>query len=97
MKGIVLAGGAAIEQAARKAGHEVTVPFAPGRTDATAEQTDAASFDVLEPLAEVDFELTVPGRTGSVGERARQLRGRGPVARRLGPIDALAPRQALPL
>ena len=49
---IVLAGGAAIEQAARKAGHEVTVPFAPGRTDATAEQTDAASFAVLEPVAD---------------------------------------------
>ena len=49
---IVLAGGAAIEQAARKAGHEVTVPFAPGRTDASAEQTDAASFAVLEPVAD---------------------------------------------
>jgi catalase-peroxidase len=46
---IVLAGGAAIEEAARKAGHEVTVPFAPGRTDATAEMTDADSFAVLEP------------------------------------------------
>jgi len=49
---IVLAGGAAIEDAARKAGHEVTVPFNPGRTDATAEQTDAASFAVLEPLSD---------------------------------------------
>ena len=49
---IVLAGSAAIEKAARDAGHEVTVPFAPGRTDAAAEQTDAAAFDVLEPVAD---------------------------------------------
>ncbi len=49
---IVLGGGAAIEQAAKKAGHSVTVPFAPGRTDATQEQTDAASFAVLEPTAD---------------------------------------------
>ena len=49
---IVLGGCAAVEQAARAAGHEVTVPFAPGRTDATAELTDAASFAVLEPKAD---------------------------------------------
>jgi catalase-peroxidase len=49
---IVLAGGAAVEQAARKSGHEVKVPFTPGRMDATAEQTDAASFGVLEPIAD---------------------------------------------
>ncbi len=49
---IVLGGGAAIEQAARKAGHAVEVPFAPGRTDATQEQTDVDSFAVLEPLAD---------------------------------------------
>ena len=49
---IVLAGGAAIEKAAKDAGHDVVVPFAPGRTDATAEQTDAASFAVLEPEAD---------------------------------------------
>ena len=49
---IVLAGGAAIEAAAKAAGHDVKVPFAPGRTDATAEQTDAASFAVLEPEAD---------------------------------------------
>ena len=49
---IVLGGGAAIEKAARDAGHDVTVPFAPGRTDAAAEQTDAAAFSVLEPLAD---------------------------------------------
>ncbi len=49
---IVLGGGAAIEQAAKAAGHAVEVPFAPGRTDAAPEQTDAESFDVLEPLAD---------------------------------------------
>jgi len=46
---IVLAGGAAVEQAARDAGFDVTVPFSPGRTDATDEMTDADSFRVLEP------------------------------------------------
>ncbi|MEZ4503910.1 MAG: catalase/peroxidase HPI [Dehalococcoidia bacterium] len=46
---IVLGGCAAVEQAARDAGHEVAVPFAPGRTDASAEQTDVDSFAVLEP------------------------------------------------
>jgi len=49
---IVLGGCAAVEQAARKAGHDVAVPFAPGRTDASPEQTDAASFAVLEPKAD---------------------------------------------
>jgi catalase-peroxidase len=49
---VVLGGCAAIEDAARKAGHDVTVPFAPGRTDATQEQTDVSTFDVLEPLAD---------------------------------------------
>jgi catalase-peroxidase len=49
---IVLAGCAAVEQAAKNAGHNVTVPFTPGRMDATAEQTDAASFGVLEPKAD---------------------------------------------
>jgi catalase-peroxidase len=46
---IVLAGCAAVEQAAKNAGHDVTVPFAPGRTDASQEQTDVHSFAVLEP------------------------------------------------
>jgi catalase-peroxidase len=49
---IVLAGGAAVEQAAKNAGIDVTVPFAPGRTDASEEQTDAESFAVLEPIAD---------------------------------------------
>ena len=49
---IVLAGGAAIEAAAKKAGHDVVVPFTPGRTDATAEQTDGESFAVLEPVSD---------------------------------------------
>jgi catalase-peroxidase len=49
---IVLGGAAAIEQAAKAAGHAVVVPFTPGRTDARAEQTDAASFAVLEPRAD---------------------------------------------
>ena len=49
---IVLGGCAAVEQAAKNAGHDVEVPFAPGRTDATQEQTDAAAFDVLEPVAD---------------------------------------------
>jgi len=49
---IVLAGTAAVEKAAKDAGVDVTVPFAPGRGDATDEQTDAESFDVLEPLAD---------------------------------------------
>ena len=49
---IVLAGGAAIEKAAKDAGIEVTVPFTPGRMDASAAQTDAASFAVLEPKAD---------------------------------------------
>jgi len=49
---IVLGGCAAIEQAAKNAGHAVEVPFAPGRTDATQEQTDVSAFTVLEPIAD---------------------------------------------
>jgi catalase-peroxidase len=49
---IVLGGCAGIERAAKNAGHTVTVPFSPGRMDASAEQTDAAAFAVLEPVAD---------------------------------------------
>jgi catalase-peroxidase len=49
---VVLGGCAAVEQAAKNAGHDVDVPFAPGRTDATQEQTDVEAFAVLEPTAD---------------------------------------------
>ena len=49
---IILGGCAAVEQAAKSAGHEVKVPFTPGRTDASQQQTDAHSFAVLEPSAD---------------------------------------------
>jgi catalase-peroxidase len=49
---VVLAGGAAVEQAAKDAGYDVDVPFAPGRTDASQEQTDTESFAVMEPKAD---------------------------------------------
>jgi catalase-peroxidase len=48
----VLAGCAAVERAAMDAGHDIEVPFTPGRTDASAEQTDAEAFEVLEPIAD---------------------------------------------
>ncbi len=49
---IVLGGCAGVEQAAKNAGHDITVPFTPGRTDASQEQTDVESFGVLEPVAD---------------------------------------------
>ena len=49
---IVLAGCAGVEQAAKNAGHEVTVPFTPGRMDASQDQTDVESFEVMEPIAD---------------------------------------------
>jgi catalase-peroxidase len=58
---IVLAGSAAVEQAAKSAGFDVTVPFAPGRTDASQEQTDADAFAVLEPRADGFRNYVRPG------------------------------------
>ncbi len=48
----MLAGSAGVEQAAKNAGHSVTVPFTPGRVDASQEQTDVESFGFLEPIAD---------------------------------------------
>jgi len=58
---IVLGGCAGVEQAARNAGFEITVPFTPGRTDASQEQTDVASFAVLEPVADGFRNYLKPG------------------------------------
>jgi len=64
---IVLGGCAAVEQAAKKAGHAVKVPFTPGRMDASAAQTDAASFAVLEPKAD-GFRNYLKGKYGVKAE-----------------------------
>ena len=65
---IVLGGCAAVDAAAKKAGHEVKVPFAPGRTDATQEQTDVDSFAVLEPAADGFRNYVRKGQEGSAAE-----------------------------
>ncbi len=65
---IVLGGGAAIEAAAQRAGVAVTVPFSPGRMDATQAQTDVASFAVLEPAADGFRNYLRPGQAGSAAE-----------------------------
>jgi len=65
---IVLGGCAAVEAAAKKAGQDVTVPFAPGRTDASPEQTDVESFAVLEPVADGFRNYTRKGHEGTAAE-----------------------------
>ncbi len=65
---IVLGGCAAVEAAAKKAGHDITVPFTPGRTDASQEQTDVASFAVLEPTADGFRNYLKPGHLRSAEE-----------------------------
>jgi len=64
---IVLAGSAAVEEAAKKAGHEVKVPVAAGRTDATQEQTDVESFAVLQPVADGFRNYVRKGLEGYAG------------------------------
>lgn len=65
---IVLGGCAAIEQAAKNAGHNITVPFRPGRTDASQEQTDVESFQVLEPSADGFRNYLKPRHNSSAEE-----------------------------
>jgi catalase-peroxidase len=65
---IVLGGCAAVEAAAKKAGHDVTVPFSPGRTDTSQEQTDVESFAVLEPAADGFRNYVRKGLEGSAAE-----------------------------
>jgi catalase-peroxidase len=65
---IVLGGCAAVEQAASKAGHDIKVPFSPGRTDASQEQTDVKSFAVLEPTADGFRNFLRPGHEESAAE-----------------------------
>jgi catalase-peroxidase len=64
---IVLGGGAAVEEAAKKAGHDVKIPFSPGRTDASQEQTDVHSFAVMEPKAD-GFRNYLPKQNGTSPE-----------------------------
>jgi len=66
---IVLGGCAAVEAAARNAGHDLPVPFAPGRTDASQEQTDTASFAPLEPLADGFRNYVRKGHEATVAEQ----------------------------
>ncbi len=79
---IVLGGGAAVEQAAKNAGHEVQVRFAPGRTDASQEQTDTESFAALEPRADGFRNYVAAGQTAPAEallvDRAQLLTLTGP-------------------
>nr|WP_300306189.1 catalase/peroxidase HPI [Halomonas sp.] len=65
---IVLAGCAGVEQAAKNAGHDIRVPFSPGRMDASEEQTDTESFEVLEPLYD-GFRNYIQGKFDAKGEQ----------------------------
>ena len=65
---IVLGGSAAVEEAAKKAGHDVKVPFSPGRTDASQDQTDVQSFAVLEPIADGFRNYIRKGHEGFAAE-----------------------------
>jgi catalase-peroxidase len=65
---IVLGGCAAVEEAARKAGHDVKVPFSPGRTDTTQEQTDVNSFEALEPASDGFRNYLRKGHEASAAE-----------------------------
>jgi catalase-peroxidase len=79
---IILGGNAAVEEAAKKAGHEVKIPFTPGRTDASQEQTDVHSFAVMEPVADGFRNYLRSGQVQSAEEflvdRAQLLRLTGP-------------------
>ncbi len=79
---IILGGNAAVEEAAKKAGHEVKVPFSPGRTDASQEQTDVHSFAVMEPAADAFRNYRRKGEHRAVEEmlvdRAQLLTLTGP-------------------
>ena len=66
----MLGGCAAVERAAKAAGHDVTVPFTPGRTDASQEQTDVDSFAVLEPRADGFRNYVGPRRGPVAGDAA---------------------------
>ena len=65
---IVLGGCTAVEEAARRAGHDISVPYSPGRTDATQESTDVDSFAVLEPVADGFRNFVKPGQHRSAAE-----------------------------
>ena len=81
---IVLGGVAAVEKAAKDAGHDVTVPFSPGRTDASQEQTDVESFAVLEPKSPTGSATTSEAGDKLPPETAAARQGQPAVADRAG-------------